>query len=547
MPANQPIRFLTVLVLLWWSNSVEGSTKSASNLPSKRGRGWTQWFPPRKENATVEEETAEQPPTNETKRLFFNPFKRKEPTKNETTTEEPTVSPEPAPAANATTITNETATVPPATPPPLSNVIVLGSAPPQSYRIIRRPTGPQDMQTPGSRQLSPNYVLLMELAASVLATFTRLWVLRYITTWLARQEESIQPMQHFVWERLNDRFQRDVNALATQMQLPPEGVSKGQWRRKKRRYQGRKAKVERDWASTFRRTVVVIDFVSESKDGPDNAYLGDLVSFLIDQHRRHAFGTEKETLDPMELEVVLLVQSPGGGVASFGLAAEQVRRLAAEPGIKTTVCVDKYAASGGYMIASQAHTLMAAPFASIGSVGVILEGLNFAELARRYGVQPLVIKAGESKNPLTTFGTVTKADLAHEKERLEKVHQAFQNLIVESRPELKGQLASVADGTVFLGQEAVDLKLIDRVMTSSEYIHERIAAGDRVLKLHRSNLNRFPRRVTLSPLDVLPHLRTWVARLRQEPELWSRVVQVGSAFGFVQHLLSRYVFSRDDL
>lgn len=83
-------------------------------------------------------------------------------------------------------------------------------------------------------------------------------------------------------------------------------------------------------------------------------------------------------------------------MSTYGLAAAQLRRLNSndDNNIATTVCVDKYAASGGYMIASQADKLVAAPFATLGSVGVILEGLNFNELARRYGVHPLVLKAG---------------------------------------------------------------------------------------------------------------------------------------------------------
>jgi len=82
-------------------------------------------------------------------------------------------------------------------------------------------------------------------------------------------------------------------------------------------------------------------------------------------------------------------------VSTYGLAAAQLRRLKnTDSNIVTTVCVDKVAASGGYMIASQADKLVAAPFASLGSVGVIMEGLNFNEIARRYGVHPLVLKAG---------------------------------------------------------------------------------------------------------------------------------------------------------
>jgi hypothetical protein len=262
--------------------------------------------------------------------------------------------------------------------------------------------------------------LLSELAASALGTVARVWLLRNVASWLAGEEETIKPTQHFVWESLNDRHSRDASALSTALSSPPPGVSAARWKRqmrnrarqlgRSREQHARRRKKQQqglidasdssflevedddatnlpldsslDLASAFRRTVVVVDVPSEGREGPDNEHLADVVTFLLTQHRRHAFGTNATTFRACELEVVLLVNSPGGSVASFGLAAAQVQRLTGEPGMKTTVCVDKYAASGGYMIASQANSLLAAPFASVGSVGVILEGLNFHEVAR---------------------------------------------------------------------------------------------------------------------------------------------------------------------
>ena len=458
------------------------------------------------------------------------------------------------------------------------------------YRFYRRGQGwsvpveplqqqpPPNQPSPGrwglgggfpSSPASPNEERVIELATSVLATVTRLWLLRSISGWLAKQEESIAPTQHFAWERLNDQFVRDSAALHTAMQAPPPGCTPAQWRRHQRRVAREQQRLRRrrdrqrqrglppgpekpdvdafaiaspgyGADEAFTRTVVVVDLGgSDSKDGPDNTYLADVVSFLVQQHRRHAFGTNATTLGPAPLEVVWLVQSPGGSVASFGLAAAQVRRLSLEPGVRTTVCVDKYAASGGYMIASQAHQLVAAPFASVGSVGVILEGLNFHDVARKYGVQPLVLKSGDSKNPLTTFGPISKHDLEQQSQQLRKVHIAFQELVVQGRPWLQDNLDLVASGNVFLGREALELRLVDRLQTSSEYLLERVEAGDRVLKLHRSNPSRFPRRgVHLSPLDVLPHLRSFF--LRHQSSLGPWMVQGATCLGFVRHVYDSY-------
>ena len=248
----------------------------------------------------------------------------------------------------------------------------------------------------------------------------------------------------------------------------------------------------------------------------------------------------------MELEIVFLVQSPGGSVSTFGLAAAQMQRLSQVQGITTTVCVDKYAASGGYMIASQADKLLAAPFATLGSIGVIMEGLNFNELAQRYGVQPIVLKAGASKNPVSTFGPISNADLRHEEARLAKVHDAFRDLVVQGRPAMADSMTLVGDGSVFLGQEALELHMVDGIMTSDEYILERIFARDRVLRLHQSYQARMPHRVGLSPLDLLPHLKGWFQNMDKTEArlLFARLIRTGGFLGVAQQFLKSFLLSR---
>jgi len=505
---------------------------------------------------TVKEETKKpDEPSEETTTQHASPSKKQAPesSSNTTTPDESTI-PESQVNKTATepsTLMGETG-ISPSDMGGRPSVILLGSPSGSHYRqFYRRQTAPgglaqQQQQRPST--MSPNTVLLVELIASVLGTAARLWLLTWITRRLASQEESLQPTQHFVWELLNDRYSRDVAALKTAIQQPPPGVPAGRWKRKHVRKQGRYKAPRLDLEKTFIRSVVVIEVKSDPRGAIDLEFLSDVVTFLLEQHRSHAFGTQKESGAPMELEVVLLVNSPGGSVAMYGLAAAQVQRLARVPGIALTVCVDRYAASGGYMIASQAERLIVAPFASVGSVGVIMEGLNFHDFAKRYGIQPLVIKAGESKNPFTTYGPISKQDLEHEKERLEKVHEAFKSLILDSRPQLLDRLDTIANGNVFLGQEALDLQLVDGVMTSDEYILERIRAGNRVLRLHRSQQSRFSRRVTLSPLDVLPHLKAWLSdhvlsNLKSSDTITAAVsclLQAGSILGFVRYLHNQY-------
>jgi hypothetical protein len=271
--------------------------------------------------------------------------------------------------------------------------------------------------------LSQNQLLLVEVLAAALGTAARVWMLTWLARRIAAEEESVQPTQHFAWERINDRYRRDESALRTAMRGPPPGISRAAWRRGRGRGLFKRTKSRADPANLYRRTVVVVEFggggggldptkAAGGSGGMDLDYMSDVITFLLKQHRDQVFAgsSGRNGTGQPELEVVFLVNSPGGSVATYGLAAAQIQRLSGQEGITVTVCVDKYAASGGYMIASQADQLIAAPFASIGSVGVILEGLNFHELAKRYGVQPLVLKAGQSKNPLTTWGYVVTGE-----------------------------------------------------------------------------------------------------------------------------------------
>lgn len=473
-----------------------------------------------------------------------------------------------APETTATATTNQT--VPQQQQEPPQGVMIVG-APPNAYYQYSYRGRPPSQPNPNYPRGGPpmptsdrNSAVVAELISSVVGTALRLWLFTWLTRQLAAQEErSIPPTQHFSWERLNDRFSRDTVALQNVVREPPLGVSPKAWRRHHVRkvLQGRRrVKQQQRLADVFTRTVVVVELGTGSESASarssgscvDLEHMPDVISFLLQQQRSHAFGTCKQTGEAMELEVVFLVNSPGGAVATYGLAAAQLLRLKDQANnISTTVCVDKFAASGGYMIASQADKLVAAPFATIGSVGVILEGLNFYELAKRYGVQPLVIKAGESKNPLSQWGPVTRQDLDQEQGNLAKVHAAFKALVLRGRPGLLTNMKKVTDGSVYLGREAKELGMVDAVMTTDEYILERIEAGDRVLKLHRSQQGRFPRQLRLSPLDlvpaIFPHLRAWASnamvKLKTDDAaigFVSRIVQTGTWIGFVNYLLRTY-------
>jgi len=166
-------------------------------------------------------------------------------------------------------------------------------------------------------------------------------------------------------------------------------------------------------------------------------------------------------------EVLLRLESGGGMVHSYGLASSQLLRIR-DKGIKLTAVVDKVAASGGYMMACVADTILAAPFAIIGSIGVLAQIPNFSKVLKKYDIDFEQLSAGEFKRTLSMFGENT--DKGREKfiEELEETHVLFKNFVSNYRPDL--DIAKVATGEHWYGSQAQDLNLIDGLSTSDAYI-----------------------------------------------------------------------------
>ena len=169
-------------------------------------------------------------------------------------------------------------------------------------------------------------------------------------------------------------------------------------------------------------------------------------------------------------EVVLRLDSAGGIVHMYGLAAAQLMRIKSRH-IPLIVTIDKVAASGGYMMACIANKILAAPFAIIGSIGVIIQLPNFNRLLKDKHIAFEQLTAGEYKRTLTLFGENTEAGREKLQHEIEDIHQLFKNLIKENRQQL--DINNVATGEHWLGQQAIDLKLIDEIKTSDEYLLER--------------------------------------------------------------------------
>jgi serine protease SohB len=168
-------------------------------------------------------------------------------------------------------------------------------------------------------------------------------------------------------------------------------------------------------------------------------------------------------------EVLVRVESSGGMVHAYGLAAAQLARLR-EQGIRLIVSVDKVAASGGYLMACVADKILAAPFAIIGSIGVIVQLPNFHRFLKEKNVDFEQITAGSFKRTLTLFGENTEAGREKLHHEIEEIHTLFKNLIHEHRPEL--DIEKVATGEHWLAKQAIEFKLVDELRTSDDYLLE---------------------------------------------------------------------------
>lgn len=194
-------------------------------------------------------------------------------------------------------------------------------------------------------------------------------------------------------------------------------------------------------------------------------FKGDIKATAV-KHLRHEVTALLTIATPKD-EVVLRLESPGGIPSGYGLAASQLKRIR-DKDIMLTVTIDQVAASGGYMMAAVANRILAAPFAIIGSIGVIAQLPNFHRLLKKHNVDYEQIMAGEYKRTLSYFGEITDKGRKKFQEVVEELHELFKAHITQNRPEI--DINSVATGEYWQGATAKNLNLVDDLVTSDEYL-----------------------------------------------------------------------------
>ncbi|TLX53367.1 protease SohB [Stutzerimonas nosocomialis] len=238
---------------------------------------------------------------------------------------------------------------------------------------------------------------------------------------------------------------------------------------------------------------------------------GDIKASAVDNLRHEI--TALLTMATPKDEVVVRLESGGGMVHGYGLAASQLVRIR-QAGVPLTVCVDKVAASGGYMMACIGEKILAAPFSILGSIGVVAQLPNVHRLLKKHDVDVEVLTAGEYKRTLTVFGENTEKGREKFQDDLETTHELFKNFVARYRPQLA--IDEVATGEVWLGTAALGKQLIDEIKTSDEYLAER--AGEcELFQLHYAQKKSLPERFGMAASATLEHglLKGWT-RLNEQ-------------------------------
>ncbi|MEA3411280.1 MAG: protease SohB [Pseudomonadota bacterium] len=248
---------------------------------------------------------------------------------------------------------------------------------------------------------------------------------------------------------LNDKYDNMARVMQHAV-LPKKAFKKAARKEKARKKKRHKHTVEPDQP---RRRLFVVNFHGDIKATAVAAMREEITAILT-------MATEND-------EVLVRLENYGGLVHEHGLAASQLKRFR-DRNIPLTVSVDKVAASGGYMMACVADRIIAAPFAVIGSIGVLAQLPNFHRMLDRHGIEFEQIKAGDLKRTLTMFGVNTDEDREHFSQQLEDTHQLFKQFVAEHRSSI--DIDAVSTGEHWYGIRALEQKLIDGIRTSDDHL-----------------------------------------------------------------------------
>lgn len=295
-----------------------------------------------------------------------------------------------------------------------------------------------------------------EIGMFVVQTTIVMALLGFVLLLVARTKQDKESDLKLTIEPLNEQRRRRGRRLRVAATLPAARKKLVKAFRSEDKKRQKAQKSDKDTALASR--VWVLDFHGDLK-ASQTEHFAQEVSAIID-------------VASQDDEVVVRLESAGGLVHAYGLAAAQLDRLRTA-GLTTTVCIDKVAASGGYLMACTAQHIKAAPFAVIGSIGVVAQVPNIHRLLKRHDIDVELLTAGKYKRTLTVLGENTEEGKAKFLEDLENTHRLFKSYVAERRPAM--DIDTLATGEIWYGSEALTQLLVDSVGTSEAYLVERMA------------------------------------------------------------------------
>ena len=313
---------------------------------------------------------------------------------------------------------------------------------------------------------------------------------------IGQRGRAQQEIGHIEVRKLNDRYKAFRDTMKSAL-LREKDLKKARKADKKQRKEEEKGESEEE-AGKLR--LFVLDFHGDIKaSATDN--LREEISAVLGVARSGD-------------EVLLKLESGGGMVHSYGLAASQLQRIR-DAGIQLTIAVDKVAASGGYMMACVGNRILAAPFAMIGSIGVLAQLPNFHRLLHKANIDFEQLTAGEYKRTLTMFGENTDEDRAKMQEDLEDIHLLFKDFVGSHREQV--DIEAVATGEVWFGQRAIERGLVDELQTSDTYVQSCLAERD-VYEVKHIQKRNWQERIGVAAETAMERgfLKLWQATINRQ-------------------------------
>ena len=288
-----------------------------------------------------------------------------------------------------------------------------------------------------------------EYAVFLAQTLTIVAVIVGVIILIASQSEDKEDKERLEIKKVNDKYRLYAEAIEENV-LPKELLKQ---KRKEQKQQEKSEKKQAKVSPPEQKRLFVLSFNGDIKASAVNSLAEEITAVL--------------TVATPEDEILVKLYSAGGLVHAYGLAASQLQRIRNKQ-IPLTIAIDKVAASGGYMMACVANKIIAAPFAIIGSIGVVAQIPNFNRLLKKHDIDLELITAGKYKRTLTLFGENTEEAREKFREEINETHELFQAFISDNRPQVN--IGKVATGEHWYGTHALELNLIDSIITSDDYL-----------------------------------------------------------------------------